>query len=78
LLEDRKACVAEIAESPAATAYHQNPAAHGAHHVLQINQYKAKDYAHLAATWPMMRQHVYVIADTLTMALVKQFPNKFS
>jgi len=53
-------------------------AAHGAHHVLQINQYKAKDYAHLAATWPMMRQHVYVIADTLTMALVKQFPNKFS
>jgi hypothetical protein len=28
LLEDRKACAAEIAESPAATAYHQNPAAH--------------------------------------------------
>jgi hypothetical protein len=53
-------------------------AAHGAHHVLQINQYKAKDYAPLGATWPMMRQHVYVIADTLTTALVKQFPNKFS
>ena len=53
-------------------------AAHGAHHVLQINQYKAKDYARLKETWPMMRQHVYLIADTLTTALVKQFPNQFS
>lgn len=53
-------------------------ATHGAHHVLQINQYKTKDYAPLGATWPMMRQHVYVIADTLTTALAKQFPNKFS
>jgi hypothetical protein len=52
--------------------------AHGAHHVLQINQYKAKDYAQLTETWGMMRQHVYLIADTLTTALVKQFPNKFS
>ena len=51
---------------------------HGAHNILQINQYKEKEYAHLGATWAMMRQHVYVIADTLTMALVKQFPNKFS
>jgi hypothetical protein len=25
-----------------------------------------------------MREHVYVIADTLTTALVKQFPDKFS
>jgi hypothetical protein len=53
-------------------------ATHGAHHVLQINQYKVKDYAHLGATWPMMRQHVYVIADTMTTALAKQFPSKFS
>jgi len=53
-------------------------ATHGAHHVLQINQYKAKDYAPLGATWPMMRQHIYVIADTLTTALAKQFPDKFS
>jgi len=53
-------------------------AAHGAHHVLQINQYKKKEYAHLEETWTMMREHVYVIADTLTMALVKQFPGKFS
>lgn len=28
VLEDRKACAAEIADSPAATAYRQNPAAH--------------------------------------------------
>ena len=53
-------------------------AAHGAHHILQINQYKEKEYAHLGATWPMMRQHVYVIADTMTTALAKQFPSKFS
>jgi hypothetical protein len=54
-------------------------AAHGAHHVLQINQCQEKDYAHhVGATWPMMRQHVHVIADTLTTALVKQFPSKFS
>jgi hypothetical protein len=53
-------------------------AAHGAHHVLQINQYKKKEYAELEETWSMMRQHVYVIADTLTAALVRQFPDKFS
>jgi hypothetical protein len=53
-------------------------AAHGAHHVLQINQYKKKDYAHLDETWKMMREHVYVIADTFTTAFAKQFPNKFS
>jgi hypothetical protein len=53
-------------------------AAHGAHHVLQINQYKKKDYAHLDETWKMMREHVYVIADTIMAALAKQFPEKFS
>jgi hypothetical protein len=53
-------------------------AAHGAHHVLQINQYKKKQYAQLEETWSMMREHVYVIADTLTTALVKQFPGRFS
>jgi hypothetical protein len=53
-------------------------AAHGAHHVLQINQYQKKDYAHLDETWKMMREHVYVIADTITAALAKQFPEKFS
>lgn len=53
-------------------------AAHGTHHVLQINQCKEKEYAHLGATWPIMRQHVYAIADAMTTALVKQFPSKFS
>ena len=53
-------------------------AAHGAHHVLQINQYKNKKYPELEETWSMMRQHVYVIADTLMTALAKQFPDKFS
>jgi len=52
-------------------------AAHGAHHVLQINQYKKKDYAHLDETWKLMREHVYVIADTIMAALAKQFPEKF-
>lgn len=52
-------------------------AAHGAHHVLQINQYKKKEYAELEETWSMMRQHVYVIADTLVTALAKQFPARF-
>ena len=53
-------------------------AAHGSHHVLQINQYKKKDYAHLDETWKMMREHVHVIADTFTTAFSKQFPDKFS
>jgi hypothetical protein len=52
--------------------------AHGAHHVLQINLYQKKEYARLEATWPMMREHAYVIADALTTALVKQFPTEFS
>ena len=53
-------------------------AAHGAHHVLQINQYKKKEYAQLEETWSIMRQHVYVIADTLATAVAKQFPGRFS
>jgi hypothetical protein len=52
-------------------------AAHGAHHVLQINQYKKKEYAELEETWSVMRQHVYVIADTLVAAVAKQFPARF-
>ena len=53
-------------------------AVHGADHVLQINQYNERQYAGLWATWPTIRQHAYVIADTLTTALVKQFPSQFS
>lgn len=51
-------------------------AAHGAHHVLQITQFQEKDYANEGATWQVMRQHVYVIADALTTALATQFPDK--
>lgn len=53
-------------------------AAHSAHHVAQIIQFQEKDYEREAETWQVMRQHVYVIADALTAALVKQFPTKFS
>ena len=53
-------------------------AAHGAHHVAQINEFQEQDYAHEAETWQVMRQHVYVIADALTTALAKQFPGKFA
>ena len=53
-------------------------AVHGAQHVLQINQLQEKNYAPVGTTWPAMRQHVQIMADTLTTALVKQFPNKFS
>ncbi len=53
-------------------------AAHGSHHVAQINQLQEHDYSSEAQTWKVMRQHVDVIADTLTTALAKQFPAKFS
>jgi hypothetical protein len=52
-------------------------AAHGSHHVLQIHQYKKKEYMKLDETWTMMKEHIYVMADTITAAMVKQFPDKF-
>lgn len=51
--------------------------AHGTHHVQQILQLKAGDYAEEAKTWNAMKNHMYVIADALTDGLVKQFPKKF-
>lgn len=51
--------------------------AHGAHHVAQINQIAAKDFREEAQTWRAMRQHMLVIADSITDALAKQFPDKF-
>jgi len=51
--------------------------AHGTHHVQQILQLKAGDYAAEAKTWTAMKDHMYVIADALTDGLVKQFPKKF-
>lgn len=51
--------------------------AHGGHHLAQIQQLQAKDYAGEAQTWADMTQHVYVIADALADALAQQFPAQF-
>lgn len=51
--------------------------AHIGHHVLEIQQLKAKQYAEEAQTWEAMKQHMYVIADALAGAIAKQFPAKF-
>lgn len=52
--------------------------AHGGHHVQQIRQLRAKQYAEEAQTWEAMKNHMYVVADALAGAIVKQFPAKFS
>jgi hypothetical protein len=51
--------------------------AHGGHHITQIDEFAAHDYASEARTWAMMRTHILALADALTGALVKQFPDKF-
>jgi hypothetical protein len=51
--------------------------AHGGHHIAQIQQLLAKDYAGEAQTWADMSQHMYVISDALAGALAKQFPAMF-
>jgi hypothetical protein len=51
--------------------------AHGGHHIDQIRQLKAGQYAEEAKTWAAMQDHMYVIADALTGAIAKQFPDKF-
>jgi len=52
--------------------------AHGGHHVQEIQQLHAKQYAQEAQTWDAMRKHMYVIADALAGAIAKQFPAKFT
>ncbi|MDN7143910.1 hypothetical protein KC131_25015 [Pseudomonas sp. JQ170] len=52
-------------------------AAHGGHHVAQIDEFGKKDYKAEAVTWKHMREHILGLADALTAALVKQFPDKF-
>ncbi|MBK5351276.1 hypothetical protein JFU37_01875 [Pseudomonas sp. TH41] len=52
-------------------------AAHGGHHIAQVDQLAAHDYAGEAGTWQMMRTHIVSLAEALTAALVKQFPDKF-
>jgi hypothetical protein len=37
-----------------------------------------KQYVQEAKTWDAMKNHMYVIADAMAAALVKQFPAKFS
>lgn len=51
--------------------------AHGGHHIAQIQELKAKDYAGEAKTWADMSQHMYVIADAMAGVLAKQFPAMF-
>jgi hypothetical protein len=51
--------------------------AHGAHHVQQIDQLAAKQYAREAVTWTAMKDHMYVIADALATGIASQFPEKF-
>ncbi len=53
-------------------------AAHGGHHVTQIQQLRAKQYDAEAKTWEAMKQHMYTLSDTLAGAIAKQFPAKFS
>lgn len=53
-------------------------ATHVDHHIAQITKFQNKDYVGEEETWPMMEHHIYVIADALADALVKQFPAKFS
>jgi hypothetical protein len=52
-------------------------AAHGAHHVQQIEQIAANDFGAEAQTWQAMRKHMWTIADAITDALAKQFPDRF-
>ena len=51
---------------------------HAAHHMEQDQQLKDRKYADEAKTWAAMRDHMYVIADALTAAIAKQFPEKFN
>jgi len=53
-------------------------AAHGGHHISQINQLRAKQYDQEAETWAAMKGHMYKLADTLAGAIAKQFPDKFA
>lgn len=51
--------------------------AHGGHHLAQIQELQAGRYADEARTWEAMKNHMYVVADALTGALARQFPDKF-
>ncbi len=50
--------------------------AHGAHHMLQIQQIQSGDRAGEARTWIAMKAHMDTIADALAAGISKQFPAK--
>ena len=50
---------------------------HAAHHIQQFQQLKTGEYVQKAETWKGMKQHIYVIPDTSTDALGRQFTAKF-
>jgi hypothetical protein len=51
-------------------------AGHVAHHSAQIEEIMAGDMKAEATTWTAMQQHMNVIADALSGAIAKQFPDK--
>lgn len=51
--------------------------AHGGHHIAQINQIAAHDFAAEAQTWHAMRNHMLMISDALLDGIAKQFPARF-
>lgn len=51
-------------------------ASHAGHHKAQIDQALAGNWTAEANTWHVMREHVYALADTLTLATIQQFPAK--
>ena len=52
-------------------------AAHGGHHIAQIEAFARNDYESEAGIWEAMKDHMYMIADALADGIVKQFPKKF-
>ena len=50
---------------------------HGGHHISQIDEVGARDYAGEAQTWHAMRHHMLVIADAIADGIAKQFPERF-
>ncbi len=51
---------------------------HGEHHVQQIHLIAADRFDDEAVTWASMRKHMLVIADAITQALARQFPDRFT
>jgi hypothetical protein len=50
---------------------------HAGHHVAAIEAIAKRDAAREAGVWDQMRVHIYMIADAISGAVVKQFPDRF-